>query len=257
MGDEVIFRVEDKTAYITLNRPEQGNALNLAMRRLLCDAWRRVNSDPAICSVIITGGDSVFSTGQDLKELAEFRKTEPIADLPMNTLDTYGINVKKPVIAAISGYCLGAGFLLALVGADIRVASTTAKFGMPEVKVGVPPSLGIPPLIAMHFPPAVAMKLLLLGENLTVEEAYQIGFVNKVVEPSELIRAAQAYASKINALSPLIVKNIKTVYRKVTAPDPKAIALSDAVCLLGRHSEDYIEGWKAFVQKRKPRWTGK
>jgi len=172
-------------------------------------------------------------------------------------LKTFGAEFKKPVIAAISGHCLGAGFLLTLVGSDIRVASHTARFGMPEILVGVPPSFGIPPIVAMHFTPAIAMELLLQGRNLSAEDAYRSGYVNKVVQTEQLLSAAQKYADQINGLSPLIVRNVKEVIRSVTTPDPKAVALSNAMCMLGRHSEDYLEGPRAFQEKRPPEWKGR
>lgn len=254
---QINFEKKGKTAYLILNRPEHKNAINLEIRQGLRDAWKEINEDPNIWSVILTGGNHIFSAGQDLVELSEYRKREQIADLPLNSLETFGLTVRKPVVAAISGHCLGAGFLLTLVAGDIRIATTTAAFGMPEVKVGVPPSLGIPPLLAAHFPQAVATELLMLGSTITADDALRCGYVNRVVVPEKLLATAEEYANKINALSPLIVKNVKEVLRTVTAPDPKATALSNAVCLLGRHSEDYLEGPRAFREKRKPLWKGR
>jgi enoyl-CoA hydratase/carnithine racemase len=257
MENKVLIEKKGETAILTLNRPAQKNAIDLDVRQALCEAWESLDRDPDTWSVILTGGEQVFSVGQDLVELNAFRKTEQIADLPLNNPRTFGSEFKKPVIAAISGYCLGAGFLLSLVGCDIRVATHTALFGMPEIKVGLPPSFGIPPLVARHFTPAVAMELLLLGNNISAEDAYRSGYVNKVVPPEQLLLEAHNYADQINAFSPLMVKNTRQVLRYVTAPDPMASALSDAVCMLGRHSEDYLEGPRAFREKRKPEWKGK
>jgi dehydration protein DpgD len=257
MASEVIFEKKGKTAYLTLNRPDKNNAINLAMRKELANVWKEIDCDSEIWSVILTGGEKVFSTGQDVPELTEFKEKDPLTDLPLNSLETFGLNVKKPVIAAISGYCLGFGFLMTMVAGDIRIASSTAKFGMPEVKIGVPPSLGIPAILANHFPPAIAMELLLLGKMIDAETAYQIGYVNKIVSPDQLISTAEAYAEEINQFSPLILKNIKEVFKQITFPDQKAMALSNALCLLGRHSEDYLEGPRAFKEKRKPIWKGR
>ena len=257
MEPAVLFEKKGKTAYVILNRPEQRNAINLEIREKLCESWTRINKEHDIWCAIITGGEKVFSTGQDLAELSEFRKKDQLSELPFNTLETLGVNIEKPVIGAISGYCLGFGFFLTMVASDIRIASTTTRFGMPEVKLAVPPSLGIPAFVAKHFTPAMAMELLMLGKNITAEDAYRSGFVNRIVPPEALLGEAEAFADMINQTSPVGVKNIKEVFKKITAPDPKDIALSNAVCLLGRHSEDYLEGPRAFREKRKPVWKGR
>lgn len=257
MTDDIIFEKKAKTAYITLNRPKQKNAINLSIRQGLCDAWDEINRDKDIWSVIITGGETIFSAGQDLVELAEFRKTQLVDELPLNTMDTFGINVEKPVISAISGYCLGAGFFLTMIAGDIRVAADTAKFGMPEVNVGIPPAFGIPSFLSKVFPYAISTEILLAGKTISAAAAHRHGYVNKVVPVADLLPTAEAYAARINDLSPLIVKNIKKVLRQSAAPDPMALSFSNAMCLLGRKSEDYIEGPKAFREKRKPNWKGR
>jgi enoyl-CoA hydratase/carnithine racemase len=257
METELIFEKREKTAYIRINRSGKYNSMNLAVRKGLYEAWQEVEHDPDICSVILTGGEEVFSTGVDMVELSQFREKEPMAEMPYNNMETFGANVTKPVIAAISGYCLGAGLLMVMVASDLRIASTSARFGMPEVKIGITPAFGIPPLLSSHFPHSAAMEMLMLGNNLTAEDAYRLGFVSKMVEPNLLMETAEEYAERINNFSPLVIKNVKEVFKAVTAPDPKAIFLSNAVSLLGRHSEDYIEGPRAFREKRKPVWKGK
>ncbi len=257
MSKEIILEKKKKTGIITLNRPKQKNAIDLALRQALCEAWEDLEQDEEIRSVIITGGEQVFSTGQDLAELSAFRKKERFADLPLNNLKTFGAEFQKPVIAAVSGHCLGAGFLITLVGSDIRLASHTALFGMPEVKIGVTPSFGISPYVAMHFTPAVAMELLLLGKNISAEDAYRGGYVNELVPSEQLLSAAWKYADKLNALSPVVTRNVKEVLRRVTSPQAADLALSDAVSRLGRHSEDYLEGPRAFLEKRHPKWKGR
>jgi enoyl-CoA hydratase/carnithine racemase len=250
----LVFEKRDHTAYVILNRPEQKNAINLEMRQGLRQAWKEVDEDSDIFSVIVSGGEEVFSVGQDLLELEEFKERDPIQDLPLNTLETFGSEVGKPVIAAISGYCLGYGFLLTMVGCDLRIATTSALFGMPEIKVGVPPSLGIPAYVDRHFPPAVAMELLLAGNFISSEAAYRYGYVNRIVPPSEMMKEAERTARIINAYSPFMVRNIKKMVRFPLTPDSGAMAYSQAICLYCRHSPDYLEGPKAFKEKRPPQW---
>jgi dehydration protein DpgD len=257
MAGEVLYEKKGKTAYITLNRADKNNAMNLATRKTLAGLWREADADPEIWSIILTGGDNVFSTGLDMVELAEFRKKELLGDMPFTGMDVFGADVSKPVIAAVSGFCLGGGFALTMIAADIRIASKTARFGMPEVKIGITPAFGIPPMLAAHFPQSVVLEMLLLGHNLTAEEAFRFGYVSRVVPPDELLVAAEAVAKEINQMSPLVIKNIKRVIRTVTAPDPRGIAFSDAICLMSRYSEDYIEGPRAFKEKRPPIWKGR
>jgi len=260
MGN-VVLEKKGKTAYVVLNRQEKYNAINMGIRQGLCDAWKEIEIDTEIRSVILTGGEKVFSTGQDLNEISEFRKKHPIenkpaVELPLWNLNTFGAQVKKPVIAAINGFCLGLGLLLTMVGSDIRVATETAQFGMPEVKYGMVPFLGFPAIMASYFPPAIAMEMLLTGKSISAEEAYRCGYVNLIVPHQDLISTAQQYADKINELSPLIAKNIKEVFRNVISPDPLSVLYSDMVAKVSRYSEDYIEGPRAYSEKRKPNWKG-
>ncbi|OPY86618.1 MAG: putative enoyl-CoA hydratase echA8 [Smithella sp. PtaU1.Bin162] len=256
-AEVVLYEKKGKTAYITLNRPDKNNAINMEARKTLAGLWCEADTDPEVWSIILTGGDRVFSTGLDMAELAEFRKKELLGNMPYTGMDVFGAHVSKPVIAAVSGYCLGGGFLMTMVAADLRIASRTAKFGMPEVKIGITPGLGIPVMLTAHFPQNVALDMLLLGHNLSAEDAYRFGYVSRVVPPGELLAEAEAVAKEINDMSPLVVKNIKRVIRTVTAPDSKGVAFSNAVCLMSRYSEDYIEGPRAFREKRKPAWKGR
>lgn len=251
--DAVLFEVKKGTAYVRINRLEKRNALNLEVREGLKRAWEQVNSDPEICSAIITGGDQVFSVGQDLEELSEFRKHEPVEELPLNTDETFGAFVRKPLIAAINGHCLGTGFLLVL-NSDFRIAGKDVRFGIPEVKVAVPPILDFPVKIAENLPRVHAMEMLLLGEFLEAEIAYRLGFVNRVVEPDEVLTTAEEFAGKINGLSPFMTRLFKEQYRIITDQPPQGIAFSKTLTKLGRYCEDYREGPRAFKEKRSPVW---
>ena len=164
------------------------------------------------------------------------------------------MNVRKPIIVAVSGFCLGWGFLFAMEGADIRIASPTAVFGMPELKRGIIPFLGFQPKLAKYFPSAVAMEMLITGRNISAEDAFRFGFLNKIVPAKDLLSSAQEYADLINDMSPYLVTQVKQIYRDVTAVDPARISYSDAVASEGRYHPDYTEGVRAFAEKRKPQW---
>jgi len=257
--NEVILEKKGKTAYVRLNRPERKNAINLEVRKGLLEIWADVEADSGICSIIVTGGEEFFSVGQDIIELKEFREKHPLSEvplapLPFNAAETAGANVRKPIISAISGFCLGWGFFFAMEGSDIRVASPTAVFGMPEIERGIIPFLGFQPKLAKHFPSSIAMEMLITGKHIKAEDACRYGFVNKIVPKEELMSAAQEYADAINNMSPYIVTKIKQIFRDVTAADPISVSYSDSIASEGRYHPDYLEGIRAFGEKRKPQW---
>jgi enoyl-CoA hydratase/carnithine racemase len=254
---EVSYEKKGKTAWIVMNRPDKNNAIGLQVRKELLEIWQDIEKDDSIWCAVLTGGTKVFSTGLDMVELAEFRRTEPLGELPFTGMDVFGAGLSKPVIAAISGYCLGGAFFLTMACADIRIATTTARFGMPEVKIGITPAYGIPALMAAHFPPSVVKELLLMGQNVSGEILQRYGYVRQVVAPEELMSAADKCADAIGEVSPLVLRNIKKIVNTVTAPDPRGVAFSNSVCLMSRLSDDYIEGPRAFKEKRKPVWKGR
>jgi enoyl-CoA hydratase/carnithine racemase len=256
--DVVLFEKRNHIAFVTINRPEALNATNREVRVGLLEAWDKIDDDPEIWIAVVTGaGDRAFSVGGDIKEGIEYReKLSPLEDFPFNTAKTYADELKKPLIGAINGYAFGNGFMLAL-NCDIKVASENASFGLPEVKLGFPPMRDINIKVCQYFPISVASELLLLGEPLNAQEAYRLGFVNKVVAKTQLLETAEAYAKKISELSPLGTTSIKRAIRIGTCPSPQAVAFSDTIGRMTRYSEDYKEGRRAFVEKRKPVWKGK
>lgn len=254
---ELIYEKKGHTAYITINRPEALNSLNYEVRKSLIDTWEEINKDPDVFSVIITGaGDRSFSSGADVKEVDRVRATDPGADLPLDMAETYGITVRKPMIAAINGYCMGTGFLIA-VNSDFRIASENARFGVPEVKVAIVGMYGLCVRIYDYFPKTIADEMSLLGEPLSAQDAYRYGFLNKLVPQEKLMETAEEYATKLNSLSPLFIRMIKQTIRTANAPTPQAMAYNDCMNWLGRLTEDAKEGLLAFSEKRKPTWKGK
>ncbi len=244
---------EPGIALITINRPEQRNAINTAVREGLFEAFRRVEADPSIRVAILTGaGDKAFCAGADLKEMSEMKLEVP----PHGFFPVLGdgVELTKPVIAAVNGVAFAGGFMFAQM-CDLCVASTTARFAITEGKVG----RGMPwstPLIHM-LPQRIMMELLLTGEALAAERAYQVGLVNRLAEPEALIDTALELARAIAACAPLTVAAAKATVRIATEMGRSA-ALRSADHAFDRvyRSKDAQEGPTAFREKRKPQWRG-
>ena len=208
MADSVLFQIEDRVATVTLNRPEAMNALDPETIAALHDAWAEIRDNPDIWVAIVTGaGGRAFCAGADLKKTIPNRPGAQGQDnwrtFQPNTrpgIDS-GIELWKPVIAAVDGYCLGAGLTL-LSACDIRVASEDSTFGLPEVKRGIVPTLGATQRLTRQLPFAVAMELLLAGEPLDAETAHRFGLINRVVPKSEAMTVARDYADKLLAGPP-------------------------------------------------------
>lgn len=254
MADEILFEtVEDSVALVTINRPEQRNAINAGVREGLFEAWERFENDPSLRVAILTGkGEQAFCAGADLKEMAE-RK---LGVLPRGFIPVLGdnVHVSKPVIAAVNGVAFAGGWLFVQM-CDMAVASTTARFGITEGKVG----RGMPwaaPLIH-QIPQKIMMEILVTAQPITAQRAYEIGFVNHVVEPAELMPKALEMARQIVACAPLTVAAAKEVVQLATEMGRTA-ALRSAVHAFDRayRSADAQEGPRAFREKRKPNWRG-
>ena len=252
MSDEVLYEVRGQIAVITINRPESRNAVNLAVRVGLREAFERFDEDPAVRVAILTGaGDKAFCSGMDLKE------ANSGGALEKPQLPNLGDNMKvsKPIIAAVNGYAFAGGWLLAQM-CDLCVASETATFAITESKVG----RGVwfaAPLVHM-LGSRIAMELILTGKPIDAKRAYEIGFVNRVVPQAEVMRAAEALANEIIECAPMSVAGARELVAHamnmgVTAATEVAKQIFKPVYA----SEDAQEGPRAFREKRKPRWTGK
>lgn len=253
------FEIRDRVAYLTLNRPEAMNAMDPELYKALSDAWIEVRDNPEIWCAVITGaGDRAFTAGADLKktiprqpEMWEFWQTQ--ADQILNR----GLEVWKPVIAAVNGYCLAGGMTL-LFATDIRIAVEHATFGISEVKRGILPGNGGTQRALRQLPYPIAMELLLIGDQLTAQQALQYGLVNRVVPKEELMPTAEAYARKIVANAPLAVRAIKELaVRSQYMHLADGLRLEAAIQQVLRQSEDAKEGPRAFAEKRPARWTGR
>ncbi len=254
MTQPILFDARpDGIAIITINRPDQRNCLSLEVREGLFAAFDRFENDPALRIAILTGaGDKAFCAGGDLKEMVETGMQVP----PDDFLPYFYDNVKlsKPTIAAVNGFAFAGGWALAQ-NCDLCVASTNAKFAITEVKVG----RGSPwaaPLIHM-IPQRIFMEIVLTGKPITAQRAYEIGLVNRVVEPAELMESAVALALDILEGAPLSVKAAReTVMLATEMGRSEAIVAANAAHVEAYTSADAQEGPLAFSQKRKPEWRG-
>jgi enoyl-CoA hydratase len=253
------FEVSNQVARITVQRPQVLNALNYKTMEELGDAFDRVREDAGVRVAILTGaGEKSFVAGADINELAQ--------QTPVNSTRYSGFTreifnrparLGKPTIAAVNGFALGGGCELALA-CSVRIASRTARFGLPEVKLGIIPGAGGTQRLARLCGKGVALELILTGEIISAEEALRIGLVNRVVEPAELLPSAEALAGKIIANAPLAVQyGMEAVERGVEMPLDGGLALESTLFGLCCATEDKQEGTRAFIEKRPARFQGR
>jgi enoyl-CoA hydratase len=253
---EVTYRVEQGVAVITIDRPERLNALNLAIKRLIERFVLAASEDAAVSVLILTGSASVFVAGTDIAEMRE---------MTSSTHDEVGsgdvfVAVRacpKPIIAAVEGYALGGGCEIALA-CDMIIAGQGAKFGQPEIRVGVMPGAGGTQLLLRTIGKYRTMKLALTGEPVGADEALSMGMVTEVVAEGEALPRALALAATICRMPPLAVRGVKDAVRQgqdlaLTA----ALAYERRTFQLLFDTQDQKEGMDAFLEKRRPAYTGK
>lgn len=253
------FELTDGVARITINRPERLNALDADAYAALAEAWARVRDDPEVRVAVITGaGERAFTTGADIKSfigappgLDEFWLTQK------GQLLNRGLELWKPVIAAVNGYCLGGGMTL-LLATDIRVAAEHATFGVTEVRRGVIPANGGTQRLLAQLPHAIAMEMLLAGRSIDAATAERWGLVNRVVPRDRLLDTAQEYAAEIAANAPLAVQATKELALRSRDMDlATGLRMEQAINRILQASEDVQEGVAAFSEKRAPRFRGR
>lgn len=244
---------------IVINRPERLNAMDAEHYRALSQAWCRVRDDPEIRVAIVTGaGEKSFTTGADIKS---FLTGPPGYDemwlTQRDQLLNRGLEVWKPVIAAVNGYCLGGGMTL-MLATDIRVAASHATFSLAEVKRGVVPGNGGTQRILGQLPYAIAMEMLLTGESIDAETAARWGLVNKVVPADQLREAALTYAQRIAANAPLALQAAKELALRSRDVDlATGLRIEQVINRMLMATEDAREGPAAFAEKRPPRFKGR
>ena len=243
-------------AIVLLNRPQQLNALSSELMGELAEALQELDADEAIRCIVLGGGERAFAAGADVGELAA---GTPISLYQGRRLDRWDAirNVRTPLVAAVSGYCLGGGCELAMA-CDLIVASETAQFGQPEINLGVLPGAGGTQRLTRAVGKSVAMDMILSGRMLAAEEALQFGLVARVVAREAWLEAAKAVAREIAAKSPISVRLAKEAVDKAfEAPLSVGIDFERRAFYLARASEDAEEGLNAFVEKRKPDFKGR
>jgi enoyl-CoA hydratase len=243
-------------ALIQLNRPRELNALNLQLMGELRDALRDLDKDNEVRVIIITGNEKAFAAGADIKQMAN-----------KSTIDMWQIDqfstweqirkTKKPLIAAVSGFALGGGCELAMT-CDMIVASESAKFGQPEIKIGVTPGAGGTQRLTKAIGKARAMELVLTGKFISAEDAYEFGLINKIVPVELYLEEALSLAKEIATMSPIASQLAKeSVNRSFETHLDEGLTLERKNFYLAFASEDQKEGMKAFVEKRKAIYKGK
>ncbi|MHB8695761.1 MAG: enoyl-CoA hydratase-related protein [Solirubrobacteraceae bacterium] len=259
--EHVIYEKRGRVAYVTLNRPERMNALDSHSHRELIEVFDDFAADPDAWVAIITGaGTRAFCAGNDLKATAEASAAgRRHADSATRFgAITRGYHCPKPLIAAVNGVAAGGGFEIALA-CDIVIASDTARFGLPEPRVGLIAGAGGIHRLARQIPMKAAMGMLLTGRLVDAAEGHRLGFVNEVVAAAELMAAAERWAGEILECSPLLIQLTKeAVADGLGLPVDEAIE-RDWVERIPRllSSHDYVEGPRAFAENRAPEWTGR
>lgn len=252
----ILTEKRNRVGLITLHRPQALNALNNQMMREVMDALESFDRDDSIGAMVITGSEKAFAAGADIKEMADKSIAEMIDS---DHVAVFGRirTIRKPVIAAVSGWALGGGCEVAL-SCDMIVASESAKFGQPEITIGVIPGAGGTQRLTRALGKAIAMEMILNNRTITAQEAYQFGLVNRVVPVDAYLGEALKLAEEIASRAPLAVYAAKKMINQSYELSLKEGLSEEKQTFYNLFaSEDQKEGMKAFIEKREPQWKGK
>jgi E-phenylitaconyl-CoA hydratase len=260
-SDTLVFDLSDNVAIITLNRPDVRNAMNRELGGALREALQRVREDPDIRVAVLTGAGRTFSAGADLRERAQVGRAADASAAsviePGHAAGFATMALDKPLIAAVDGYCLAAGFELALI-CDIRICTPEARFGLPEITRGFFPGGGGPQRLMRAIPQAVAMEMILTGDPIDAPTALRVGLVSRVVPETELLPTAQQIAQRIAGHAPLAVKAAKEVAQSALDETlAQSLRFGTALRWIIGQTEDAREGPRAFAERRAPRYQGR
>lgn len=256
MSGLVRYEVADGIALLTLNRPEQRNAVNAELAADLRATLARFEADDTARVGILTGAGKVFSAGMDLKAFLA-GEGEAILFGEGRFAGFVGANRTKPMIAAVNGAALAGGLEIAL-GCDLIVAEEGARFALPEVGVGIFAVAGGPFRLVRRIPPARAIELALTGQQIAADEALALGLINRIAQRDDVVRAAMDIAHEIARNAPLgVAATLQVCHAALQERDVALFALSDRLWASVKASEDAAEGPRAFAEKRAPKWAGK
>jgi enoyl-CoA hydratase len=251
----ILTEIHGRVGLVRLNRPQAMNALNSTLTGELMEALSGFDAEKAIGAMVVTGNERAFAAGADIKEMADASAIDMLERDSISRFDRIR-QIKKPVVAAVSGYCLGGGNELAM-SCDMIVASETARFGQPEITIGVIPGAGGTQRLTRAVGKAIAMEMVLNNRMLTADEALQFGLVNRVVPVERYLDEALSLAAEIAARAPLAVRLGKEAINHAfesfladgLADERRAFYMLFA-------TQDQKEGMAAFIEKRKPDWKG-
>lgn len=261
----IIYEKKDKIAIITINRPEAMNAIDPETSEELGKAWTDFRDDPNLWVAILTGaGEKAFSAGADLKKmipflgkLSPFERKEREDKFPGFGGITRNLNIWKPIIAAINGFCLAGGLEMA-ISCDLRIAAEHATFGLLEVSRGIIPGAGGTQRLPRMIPITKAMEIILMAQRIDAQEALRLGLVNRVVPAPEVMPTALKMAEAILQNGPLAVRAAKeAIIRGLSLPLEEGLRLESVLQSYLLKTEDAIEGPKAFAEKRKPNFKAR
>ncbi|MFZ5815661.1 MAG: enoyl-CoA hydratase-related protein [Bacillota bacterium] len=251
----LVFR-EGAVGRVQLNRPQVLNALNSTLMAELVDAFRTFEADPEIRCLLLHGNERAFGAGADIKEMVDQGAIE-MYTRDYITLWDQVYQTKKPIVAAVSGFCLGGAAELAMI-CDIIVASETARFGQPEINIGVIPGAGGTQRLTRAVGKSLAMEMVLTGRMITAEEAKAAGLVSRVVPVEFYLSEAQKVANEIASKSPVAVRLGKeAILNAYETSLTGGVQLERRLFAMAFASEDQKEGMRAFTEKRRPEWKGR
>lgn len=246
----------DAVGVITLNRPDKRNALDLTMRAAIAAAVTELEDDDAIRAIVVTGNEKVFAAGADLNLLVD-KGAQEVADIDLGQYWAPLVKSRKPLIAAVCGFALGAGCELAMM-CDFIVCDASARFGQPEANVGIMPGAGGSQRLLRAVGKPVASMMLMTGEQLGGERAWQLGLAADFVSEGSVLERAKALAKTAARMPPKALRAIKrTLAQGADLPLDAALALENREFLLLFDTQDKSEGMRAFLEKRRPEFKGK